>query len=142
MGTRAQAYALAKVINIPYNASNGYFVIGMDVLDDPSQGLTPSNLLPAVGTSATISEIYSSPPVIFAPRPQEGNSVVAHGSSFVTWADVIPNMDTPGSGIVSIQPADGQKCVLSPGFTTQDSAEPIVAFPDSVTVVCYICSNL
>ena len=42
MGTRAQAYALAKVINIPYNASNGYFVIGMDVLDDPSQGLTPS----------------------------------------------------------------------------------------------------
>lgn len=52
MGTKTQALLFAKIINIPYNESNGYVVVGMDELIDPKKGLTPSNLIPAIGSKS------------------------------------------------------------------------------------------
>lgn len=137
MGSRLQAQLLANVISVPYNVSNGYIVLGMDFLEDVTKGYTPSNLKPAIGTSAYIAGIKSSPPVIFDPRVEQGNSVLPHGSSFITWPDVASGT----SGQVRIQPAANQQCFVSPGLTSTATAQPIYAFPDSVTVVSYICSN-
>jgi hypothetical protein len=137
MGTRAEAEILARFIDEPYNASLGYIVVGMDNLRDPAKGLAPSNLEPAVGASALIDIPESGAPFIFDLRPAEGNTITEKSGSFVTFPNVLANIEGVA---VSIAP-NGQECLISPGLQDQSSPQAVVAFPDSVSVVSFICTS-
>ena len=146
LGTRAQAILTANLIGIPYNSSNGYVVVGMDIMEDPHLGLVPSNLEPAVGATSTLSGLrHGGEPFIFAPRIETGSTVQPHGSSFVTYPDVVP-----GNGNVSVtyNPPSFScgpicQCGVSPGFTESlGETLPVEVFPDSISVVSYVCIKI
>ena len=132
---------MGHIINSPYNISNGYVVVGMDQLKDPAQKLTPSNLSPAIGASALLEGMESAEPFTFTPQlTQPGNTVEKHGSSWVTWPDV-----QPGSGVVEVEDPQGagKRCGVSPGFLDSLGMKMAVAvYPDSISVVSYICTDL
>lgn len=145
LGTRTQAILTSKLIGIPYNSSNGYVVVGMDIMEDPHMGLVPSNLEPAVGATSTLSGLQSGKPFIFAPRIETGSTVQPHGSSFVTYPDV-----TPGHGNVTVTYASSLsscgsfcQCGVSPGFAESlNETQPIEVFPDSISIISYVCINV
>lgn len=143
MGTRKEAQALAALnADIPdYDPSTGYLIVGMDELEDPEQGLEPSNLVPAVGASSAISGLTTpSEGFLFAPRVTFSSTITRASSSFVTY----PNVQVGVQGqAVAYRPEDntetGNSCVISPGFNRQVPPQVVQAFPDSVTVVSFIC---
>ena len=146
LGTRAQAMITSKLVGTAYNASNGYVVVGMDMMGDPRMGLVPSNLEPAVGATSTLSGLqYGGEPFIFAPGIETGSTVQPHSSSFVTYPDVVP-----GNGDVSVTYSPPSslcgplcQCGVSPGFTEPHSeTQPIEVFPDSISVVSYVCVKM
>lgn len=67
--------------------------------------------------------------------PVENNEVVDNGSSFVTY----PDIETNTSGSLLVLPPINKDCFLSPGFGKQNDFQPIFTFPDSITVVSYLC---
>lgn len=140
IGTRAEQRALGAIIGLPYDSSLGYIVVGMDVMDDPALGLTPSNLSPAVGASAYIEGIESADgsdsAFVFAPGPVGGHEVLPRGSSFVTFPNMVPGTE----GTVVVVPPDGMSCRLSPDvLASGDVVAAVQAFPDAVSVVSYVC---
>jgi hypothetical protein len=146
IGTRAQARATGAMIDVPYNSSNGYVVVGMDKMENPSQGLEPTNLKPAVGATCDLQGVeMGSSPFVFTPKIQMGSTVEPHGSSFVTYADVVPGK---GEVMVTYSPPSRFRsrpgvCGVSPGFVESlgnTVSQPIQVFPDSITVVSYVCS--
>ena len=139
MGTRLEAAALARLIGVPYNTSRGYIVIGLDRLRDPSAGLAPSNLLPAVGSSAVVTGINGSAPFVFAGGlwPMRGRTISPTSSSFVTF----PGMAAASPGFASAVPPVGQVCEVSPAMTEGTDAQAVRAYPDAVTVVSFVCRN-
>jgi hypothetical protein len=128
MGTREEAKVLARLIRHPYNTSLGYIVVGMDI------SVNPPDLEPAVGASAFISGISGGKPFIYnGIKPEDGQTVLPTGTSFVTWPDM-----TPGEiGQVSATPPAGQNCVVPNG---QNEIQ-VQAYPDAVSVVSYLCQN-
>lgn len=105
LGTRAEAKALGKAIDVPYNPSTGYMVVGLDSMKDPSQGNAPSNLVPAVGASAWIDGVKTGgAPFVYAPQPTPGHTVLENGSSFITFPNAVPGQ----SGIVTV--SEPRKC--------------------------------
>merc|ERR1712224_106973 len=125
MGTRREAKLLALLIGVPYNASRGYIVIGMDRLVSPAAGLAPSNLVPAVGAEAVVDGISGSEPFVFdGLRPVRTRTLSAHSSSFVTF----PNMEAGRAGMAFATPASGE-CVISPAMSEQQHQQ-VIAYPD------------
>ena len=137
MGSRREAEVLARLIGVPYNSSRGYIVVGMDSLLDPTAGLAPSNLVPAIGATSNVSGISGSTPFVFVDGilPVSARTISAKSSSFVTY----PNMEV-NVGDASAVPPIGQRCVTSPGMTSQPLR--VRAYPDAVTVVSFICQNV
>ena len=148
LGSKKEAKILANKINVPYNESRGYIVIGLDDMINPMQGLIPSNLEPAIGASVEIKGFHEEEggekmeganPIIFSPLPTEGNQIVEKGSSFVTF----PNYEPKIRGKSQVTPPPSSQCLISPGFYSEDvNYMPVYAFPDAVTVVSYICIKI
>ena len=141
MGTRAEAQALAALSEMvpPYDASTGYLIVGMDTLRDPDAGLDPSNLIPAAGASALIYNVptpYAG--FIFDPAITASQTITNRSSSFVTYPNVGANV--LGQAVAfNAEEVDKNTCTISPGFTSQIPPQVIEAFPDSVTVVSFLC---
>ena len=139
IGPRSEARLIGHIINLPYNKSNAYVVVGIDVLEDSSKGLQPSNLKPAVNASATMSgDIQYGDPFVFTPRIQQpGNTIEKHGSSWITFPDV-----TPGEAEIIVTPPDGNRCGISPGFI-ESFGQPmkIKTYADSITIVSFVCTG-
>lgn len=141
MGTRAEAKAMAALSDMvpPYDASTGYLVVGMDMLRDPDAGLVPSNLIPAVGASASVYNVptpYAA--FIFDPKITASQTITNRSSSFVTYPNVGANV--PGQAVASNAEEAGENtCTISPGFISQVPPQVIEVFPDSVTIVSFLC---
>jgi len=146
LGTRAEARLISKLIDTPYNASNGFIVVGMDIMEDPHMGLEPSNLEPAVGATSTLSGLeQGGKPFVFAPGIEIGSTIQPHGSSFVTYPNIVP-----GNGKVTVNYSPPSfssgalsQCGVSPGFAESLSdSQPIEVFSDSISVVSYVCIEM
>ena len=161
MGTRAEAQTLAALsTDIPtYDATTAYLVIGMDTLKDPSDGLEPANLIPAVGARARVESLptpYGG--FIFDPTVTYSTTITNTSSSFVTYPNVQTGVQgwavaykpsasagasAPAGSSMTPQTDEDQDyhntCTISPGFTRQVPPQVIEAFPDSVTVVSFLC---
>jgi len=149
MGTRKEAQALAALnAEVPaYDPDTGYVIVGMDSLADPEQGLDPANLVPAVGASSAVLGLATpSGGFVFAPRVTFSSTITEASTSFVTY----PNVQVGVQGqAVAYRPDNATEsrrgkgtdnsCVISPGFNRQVPPQVIQAFPDSVTVVRFIC---
>jgi hypothetical protein len=147
MGSRAEARALSRLVGIPFDPSLGTVVIGLDKLVDPEKGLAPSNLSPAVGSSAVLKGVGAaegaeySEPFVFAPRLTNGTTVLPHASSFITYLNRVPTTTSTSTGpsAMAIAPA-GQKCLFSPGMGSQEpELQPVEVYADAVSVVSFIC---
>jgi len=139
MGTRAEAKVLALLDRSIYDASRGYIVAGMDVLRDPAAGLAPSNLVAAVGATAVVDGLNGSAPFIFeglSPFPVRSSTLTSKSSSFVTYPNVIP-----GVGKASTQPPPGAHCAVSPAYRSETWTQQIQVYPDSVSVISFVCIN-
>lgn len=140
MGTRIEAAALARLAGVPHDASRGYVVVGLDTLVDPHGGLAPSNLAPAVGTSAALGGLNESaaPFVLMGGLwPVSSQTISANSSSFVTFPNVAAAKTPEDAGTATASPPVGQRCSVSPGFAAQP--QPIRAYPDAVSVVSFLC---
>ena len=139
IGTRSQARIFGQILDLPYNRSNAYVVVGIDTLEDRSKGLQPSNLKPAVGASAIMEgDLKYGDPFIFNPRIQQpGNTIEKHGSSWITYPDV-----EPGEAEIVVTPPEKSQCGISPAFigTLKESIK-IKTYPDSVTIVSFVCTG-
>jgi hypothetical protein len=140
MGTRTETQAMAALsADIPaYDANTGYVIVGMDFLQDPDNGLEPSNLVPAVGATARVAGLatpYGG--FIFDPTISFSTTLTNRSSSFVTYPNVQVGVEGHAEAFNASDMSEG--CLISPGFNQQVPPQYIEAFPDSVTVVCFLC---
>ncbi len=137
IGTKLEQRALGILAGVPYNASQGYLVVGLDTTIDGAKGLEPSNLKSAVGVNATCNLKGKGSPFILDPLPKAGTTILQNGSSFVTW----PNRDTLVVGNISVGHGSAfQECRVSPALEPRTETAKISVFPDSVSVISFICT--
>jgi len=141
MGSRLEAKLLGHLAGLPYNASLGYIILGMDNIRDPVAGLAPSNLVGAAGATAIINGISGQPPFIFEgvdPFPVQTSTITARSTSFVTFPNMVPGVQ----GLADVKAPKGQHCVVSPGYVGPVRLmQQIESFPDAVSVVSFVCLN-
>jgi hypothetical protein len=114
-----QVYALLRVTADP---SKGTVVVGLD----------RPNLSPAVGASAAIDASADEVFVFGASLPESGDTLVAGGSSVVTFVNV-----PPGPVVVSATGAESTTCLAAPA--RQAASHSVESVAGAVSVVVFIC---
>ena len=111
-----------SMLGISRDTSAGTVVVGLD---------TPS-LAPATGASAAIDADAELAFVLGSRLPEEGTTLVAGGSSIVTFVNV-----PPGPVTVTATGASGTSCGVTPARS--GNTHTIEAIADVVSVVTFIC---
>ncbi len=114
-----QVYSLLRVSR---DSTKGTVVVGLD----------RPNLSPATGASAAIDGSADVTFVFGASLPEAGDTLVAGGSSIVTFVNV-----PPGPVTVTATGAEDTTCLAAPART--DAAHTVESVAGAVSVVTFIC---
>jgi hypothetical protein len=114
-----QIYAM---LGVSRDAAMGTVVVGLD----------RPNLSPAAGASASIDAASELVFVLGARLPEEGDTLIAGGSSIVTFVNV-----PPGPVAVTATGAEGTTCHTAP--VRDQSSHTIESVAGAVSVVTFIC---
>jgi hypothetical protein len=135
-GSRDEAKAVEKILNIKFDPTAGIVVVGLDVSSDGSN--QPESLQPAVGASAELeyaSATQQPTPFVYKGLlPKFGAEILEGGQSFITYPNVPTN--------TTVSERASPQCLLSPGLPQPQEELIFEALPDSITVVSYICSDV
>jgi hypothetical protein len=138
-GTRLQSREVLRILDVPYDLTAGWVVVGIDVSDDGSN--TPASLQPAIGAHADMTELMGTPqPYVFrGTKPTWGNTITPDAQSFITFINVPPAAD---AGVqMGVGSYVHQDCQLAPGLPSASlvASLPVIVHPDSITIISYIC---
>ena len=111
-----------SLLNLTPDPNKGIVVVGLDL----------PNLAPAVGASAELNQEYESAFVFGAVAPSTGQTVLAGGGGFVSFANV-----TPGEALITVTPPESSLCTV---FPAERRDQPRVqVYPGEVTVIAFTC---
>jgi hypothetical protein len=167
-GTRDALKVTLNGLGLTFDAALGIVVVGLDVSNDGSN--QPYSLDPAVGAAsdlrfvdvpnatistttaatstaaatrtaaATAAEETPTPFIYVGASPQFGAEILPSAQSFVTYPNVPVATSSGSSAVVNATSPPGQECLLAPGLPGPQEELRLEAFPDSITVVTYICA--